>query len=454
EPLIFLEEPRARPKDAKLARLRDRLFRDAVPWQALGEVFSQLKRSPKLLRQVLLTNGYLYTDKPDLAALLSSGISLNQLFEEKELEVTRGTVTRRAVRHKDEYVWVDGADVGQPARLWLFDRVAPRGAALSEADHVAVGTLRDDLGADRIEIVRVVKGAALAHLFYGEESADAVLSVKQGQLALECEVAPSLEKRRVEGLRAMNKRRRAVLARLHQSVMQQVEEGLPFDEPKTEEGQQDGKLRNEWRTAYLAGQLEFEFNGDKYPVFGRGGAARTPQVCVDFITDSWERMAGTRWARRNEGRARVVGRLDFNAVDIANRRSVENLINFAVAHPDWFDLMLIPETERVPFATRSVFFRRLYDLRADFQPGDVVAILGPRDDEKLHYHSFFVLADDPFTSMPMLVASNAGRPRIRTWEGEMQNAPRRSIMARIRPRLEWLEQIIGIEAGAATVAKL
>ena len=44
--------------------------------------------------------------------------------------------------------------------------------------------------------------------------------------------------------------------------------------------------------------------------------------------------------------------------------------------------------------------------------------------------------------MPILLASNAGRPRIRTWEGEMRAAPRRSIHTRIRPRLDWLEQVI------------
>ena len=73
-----------------------------------------------------------------------------------------------------------------------------------------------------------------------------------------------------------------------------------------------------------------------------------------------------------------------------------------------------------------------------------MAILGLRDDERMHYHSFIVVSDDPLTGMPTAVAANAGRPRIRNWEAEMQNAPRRSIIARIRPRLEWLEALAGI----------
>jgi hypothetical protein len=74
-----------------------------------------------------------------------------------------------------------------------------------------------------------------------------------------------------------------------------------------------------------------------------------------------------------------------------------------------------------------------------------VAILGPRDDEKLHYHSFFIVDADPLSGMPTELAANAGRPRIRSWEGEMQSAPRRSILARIRPRPIWLEALVAPE---------
>ena len=71
----------------------------------------------------------------------------------------------------------------------------------------------------------------------------------------------------------------------------------------------------------------------------------------------------------------------------------------------------------------------------------MVAIYGLRDDGKMHYHSFFVYSSDPVTGVPSLVAANAGRPRIRPWESEMLTAPQRSIHARIRPKLEWLEAI-------------
>jgi hypothetical protein len=44
--------------------------------------------------------------------------------------------------------------------------------------------------------------------------------------------------------------------------------------------------------------------------------------------------------------------------------------------------------------------------------------------------------------MPTLLASNAGHPRIRTWEKELRSSPRRSIRSRVRPRLRWLESIV------------
>lgn len=39
-----------------------------------------------------------------------------------------------------------------------------------------------------------------------------------------------------------------------------VGEALPFDEPKTEEGQQDGNLRPAWRWAYTHGWDSYTFN--------------------------------------------------------------------------------------------------------------------------------------------------------------------------------------------------
>jgi len=448
EPVVFLQRPVAETLPADLTQLRERLHtQDRAAGRALHAVLTQLKHHPKQLRQVVLTDGYLYAETPGLALTLTH-LTLSRLFDEQEIDVTRGHETRRALKKNREYVWADGAESGRPAQLWLFDRISVHGEPLSPPKHVDVNDLRRRTYANRIELEHLTSHAVLATLFYGDQRVPALLTLDRGRLGIDCEVIQPDVVALVEAAQSMNQRRERVLERFRSVISEQVTEELPFDEPKTEEGQQDGQLRIQWRNAYQRGLQVFEFNGDEYPVFGPRGIPRIPQVCIDFITDSWERMAGTRWAKQGERRLRHVGRLDFDAMTIENRRRVGNLIDYAVVHPEWFEAMLIPAPERVAFADRSGFFRRLFEQRANFQPGDVVAILGPRDDEKLHYHSFFIVATDPVTSMPTLVAANAGRPRIRTWEGEMQNAPRRSIVARIRPKLEWLESIVGLENGS------
>jgi hypothetical protein len=232
-------------------------------------------------------------------------------------------------------------------------------------------------------------------------------------------------------------------------IKEQVDEALPFDEPKTEDGQQDGRLRPEWRNAYLNGSSSFEFNGDRYAVFDSVGRPRPPQVCIDFVLDTFERAGGTWWQRRDLGRQRVLGRLKFDDPGLANRRSVERFIDFARANGESFDVYEPPPEARVPLRNRALFFAELYRARAEFKRGDIVAILGPREDEKLHYHSFLIVDADPLSGMPTELAANAGRPRIRSWEGEMQNAPRRSILARIRPRPVWLEALMPPQTGAS-----
>jgi hypothetical protein len=446
EPVVFLEPPEPGAMSAAIAELRARLFTDPAPWAAFAEAFERFRKRPSELRQVLLTDGYLYAEQPTTAALLASAVALSQLFSEKELLVVRGDRALHATRVGADYLWADGPERGERARLWLLDRVSVLSEKLGPNKHVSLSGLQ--LGTSSIEIERLTTGAVLARLRYGALSVPAVFALNEGRLTLECESISDAARSEVEAGRSSAERWARVLGELSARVTEQVEEALPFDEPKTEEGQQDGKLRPEWRSAYLRGSSNFTFNGDRYSVFDLDGRPRTPQVCVDFIVDTWERMAGTRWLSREEGRGRRLGRLDFGELGIENRRSVEQLIEFARSRPDWFDLLEVPEGERVPFLGRRRFFQRLFERRSEFRPGDVVAILGPRDDERLHYHSFFILAADPVSGMPTLVAANAGRPRIRNWEAELESAPRRSIVARIRPRLAWLERLVGISGQA------
>jgi hypothetical protein len=85
------------------------------------------------------------------------------------------------------------------------------------------------------------------------------------------------------------------------------------------------------------------------------------------------------------------------------------------------------------------FFEALARDADKYRRGDVVFIYGLRDDEKFHFHSFLVDEKDPVTGIPTVLLANAGPPQARSWEGEMQNAPLRKIVARMRVRREILE---------------
>lgn len=444
EPVLFLSAPTAGALGAEETALRARLFADgASPWTAFADVYEHLRGRPRALRAVLLSDGYLFAAQPGLGVLFSSGVALDHLFREPDLVIERGDKVLHARRDHGTYRWVDGPARGDPARLWLFDRVRVTGEPQRPPLHVSFRALAEELGTTRIEVERATSKGVLARLHYGEVDTRAVLRVEEARAALDCEEVPPGEEARIAAARSTGRRHGRILAELRTRIAEQIDEGLPFDEPKTEEGQQDGKLRPEWRTAYMQRQEKFTFNGDEYSVFDSAGRPRLPQVCVDFVLDTWERMAETRWLRRDEGRGRRVGRLDVSALGMENQRSVEQFIEFARSHPEWFDLLEIPEHDRIPFSNRKRFFRRLVEEPGRFRPGDVVAILGPRDDERLHYHSFFIVDADPLSGMPTVLAANAGRPRQRSWEAELENAPRRGIVARIRPRLAWLETLVG-----------
>jgi hypothetical protein len=411
-------------------------------------VVGKVRRSPELARAVFLRDGYLYTENPELAALYGS-LTLSLLFREPELLIVRGAEELRARRLNDgDYEYTNGDERGRRAKLLLFDRVASANASLGPARHVDVRGLSKELGFDELSIERATAQQLAVQARYGALRVPMLLGIAEGKLSLLCE-AKGAEGALVQSLRARAARALQAQDRLISVIKEQVDEGLPFDEPKTEDGQQDGKLRPEWRNAYLNGSSSFEFNGDRYAVFDASGRPRPPQVCIDFVLDTFERASGTWWQARGQGRQRVLGRLQFDDAALENRRSVERFIDFARSHGESFDVYEPPPEARVPLRNRALFFAELYRARAQFQRGDIVAILGPREDEKLHYHSFLIVDADPVSGMPTELAANAGRPRIRSWEGEMQNAPRRSILARIRPRALWLEALLPPETGVS-----
>jgi hypothetical protein len=443
EPVIFLRAPAFDERTGSpVARaLRAELASAEKPAYAFERALLRTKKSPELAREVFLTEGYLYTESPELAALFVSYLALGLLFREPDLRLARGADVWTVRRRGADYVYADGPEQGQRAALLLFDRVFLPGHDPGAGLHVDVRQAAARALADELRIDRLTASGAVGALRFGDDWVPALFSKQDGSLALQCERIPLALTVAVDQARDRARRRARVTDMLSRVVQQELDEGLPFDEPKTEQGQQDGQLRPAWLRAYLDGRDRYTFNDDQYWVFDERGRPHVPQVCIDFVMDTFERSSGSWFRPRGEPREHMRGKLNFDDFQLDNRRSVGTFTTFAAAHPEWFQVTETAPDKRIPFYDRAGFFGDLYARRSEYRTFDIVTIFGLRSDGKLHYHSFFVADVDPLTGMPIAVVANAGRPRIRSWENEMQNAPERAILAHIRPKLPWLEAI-------------
>jgi hypothetical protein len=444
EPVIFTRAPRfdERKASPEARALRDDLATDPHPSQAFERVLIRVRKRPELAREVFLTEGYLYSESAELGALYVDYLALGLLFRQPELSLARGREVWTLVRHDGDYEYKAGPERGQRARLLLFDRVFVAGSEPGPALHLDVRAVAAQSLADELRLDRLTDTGALGALRFGADWLPAALKRSGDALELSCErVSPTLADS-VAQARALAKRRARVTDVLSRVVANEVDEGLPFDEPKTEEGQQDGQLRPAWRRAYLDGRNSYTFNDDQYWVFDGRGRPHVPQVCIDFVMDTLERSSGGWFRARGERRELAPGKLNFDEFKLDNRRSVETFISFTAAHPEWFEVTETPPEARIGFWDHDAFFADIFAHRDEYRPFDIVTIFGLRSDGKLHSHSFFVADRDPVTGMPIAVAANAGRPRIRSWENEMQNAPQRAIRAHIRPKLMWFEATV------------
>ncbi len=510
EPVLFWRTPQEADNGNKeVITLRQRLKLGPNPGYALHSLYGVVKSRPEIARALLLREGYLYAEDPELATAMVHVVELHHLFRSPVLYIQRGAEVLRLEKAPKGfwYEYTSGPERGRRARLFLLDRVAETEAELSRPLHYELRSLAYRLGFEQLKVTRLTEGGLIAELRYGDLWVKSVLRASGAELTLECEAgsrrealsarseadeapraasgsaadeapraasgseadeapraatgsaadeapraassseaddAAAVEARREElaAVRALIKRRAALMRVKQRAIAQQVEEALPFDEPRTEIGQQDGNLRPAWIWAFNHGWDSYTFNDDGYAVFDASGRPLIPQVCIDFITDTLERTSGTWWTARTDARQRVRGLLDFNELGVKNRRSVQVVADFAYEHPELFDVYELPAEERHPFIFRGRFFGYLYEHRDRFRVGDVVTIHGPRNNGVVSWHSFFIYETDPITGMPTLVAGNAGKPRIRTWENELRSSPRRSIKHRLRPRLEWLESFV------------
>ncbi len=461
EPLVLLREP-APKADAELspgALASRRAFEKGRPGGRVAELARKHKRDPRGLRDLVLREGYVYSSNPHDALGLVTALTVADLFDEPEVWMARGSwvhALRRETRQREVvYRFVDGPEAGRAADLLFGDRIALRREDLGAPLHRDMSSLADDLGFDRARITHRTAGALVAELRFGRRWAKAVLGAEGAAVRLRCLAEDVPVREEVKAFREADAPRRRALAKMHELVTDQVRAGLRFDRPEGEPtADRDGQLRPHWATAYFQGRTSFEFEGTALPVFDSKGNVWPPQVCVDFILDTFERMSGTWYSPQGAKPARLKGKLDFNDIGIPNRRAVLAFADFAEDQPELFEVRRWKGEERIQFGERSRFFAYLEEHADEVRMGDVVAIHGLKRDDRIHQHAILVDRTDPLTGFPYGLADQMKRPRRRTWEGIMAEAPKRSLLYRVRPTAALIEKMTPADAPAEPQASL
>jgi hypothetical protein len=445
EPVLFVKTPDYVAEEiTPMVKSYRRLLTKASPWNAVETTFKNFGKLPGYARQTLLKDGYLYADDPALAFALVQLVSPDDLFGHDKIWIERGEKVLHAERRHGRYYYSDGPSVGDPVHLLVFDRIGS-GDPTPNPLHRDLRSLRYRLHFDRMDVRHITEQRIVADLHYGNVSVPTLLSSEGARLNLECEVIDPGAKAQIVAFREVANRRQRVTQVLRGSMLEEIIDGLPFDEPKHEYGHQlDGSLRRNWRSGYFGRQATYNFNGDKYLVFNKRGNPLVPQVCVDFITDTIERASGTWYRGKGEQPGKSKGGWDFGTeLDKPWLRRAPEFVAYVSEHEDWFDVKNPPKSEQIQLRERSQLIDYFKTHRADYQPGDIVIIKGrtPWDRRTMHYHSFFIYDTDPISGLPLVIVGNAGRPSVRAWEIEARRTPKRMIQHRLRPSLEWLETI-------------
>jgi len=449
EPVFFVRAPRAAPDlGPKVLKLRNKLAQSDSAWRTVKSLRRKLSGRKAHARRVFLTEGYLYSEDPKLAFALVSQVRLRDLFDAPRVWIQRGERTLTAkLQGKKQYVFADGLETGQRVRLLHLDRVGT--GELPSALHRDFRSLRCRLFFERPKVRHHTAEFIVADLRYGDLWIPTVLRSDGPRLRLVAEVVEPSQSEPLRSVRQRLEKKMRAVEQMRLAMRGQIRERLPFDEPKTEKGQEDGKLRGLWREAYLAGRSRYSCNGDYYNVFNGRGRPLVPQVCIDFITDTFERAGGS-WYRGKAAkrRERTTGKLELAALGLKDDRRTPSFIRFARQREDLFEVLSFPANRRIEVGHKERFFRWLAQNVDAFAPGDIVLIRGPipRDPDHEHSHTFFIYEIDPITGVPIAVAGNAGHANLWTWETEARRAPHRTLRTRIRPRLEWLQSFLATDS--------
>jgi hypothetical protein len=392
------------------------------------------------LRAQVLREGYLYSEDPLEAYALVRELTLDDLFSEPTIFLQRGrtlhTLEREYARleRRHRYLHADGPEKGREGKLYLFDRVGiDRQAVVSSPLHRDLRALRDRAGFDRMRVEHHGEHALVATLRFGSRWVGALIEARGPELELACLDAESSVRSEVEAFVAGDAARRRAVASLQRTIGLMVEEKMPFDRPRdAPDHLSDGQLRPHWEWAYRRGHGGFARDEKGYGLFDAAGRPHPPQTCVELVLDTFERASGTWYRPAGEPREKIIGALDFSELGIGNRSGVLAFEKFAESKPELYETRRFDE--RVPFADREAFFEHLVAKADWFQPGDVVAIQGPKPDGYVHQHAILIEDIDPLTGMPHALFDQMKHPRRRSWEMIMGEAPRRALLYHLHPK--------------------
>ncbi len=146
EPVLFVKAPEYAPSsDVAVRRYRRSIERASYPWDVVRSIVPRFLDHPEHGRQVLLRDGYLYAETPELAFALVDHVRAQHLFASEHIFIQRGELTLSAARGSDgKYRYTNGPEAGKTVRLLLLDRVGagtPPPALLGDVGGVALAFL-------------------------------------------------------------------------------------------------------------------------------------------------------------------------------------------------------------------------------------------------------------------------------------------------------------------------
>lgn len=429
DPVLFLTWPDERPRSAEAEALRSELEHTSHPSRDLRRFLDAHEGEHTLLREVLLSDGYLFSDRPGLAVALSSSVGVADLFDAPRLYRARDGVVDVLDHTDGGYVETDGST----ATLRLNDRVSDDESTLAAPLGLDLEVVREESGALRTIPTAIGATAASFELVFPDESRRPALALlRGGRTELVCIGGDT---RTLEATRTDAARFAASHELLVEAARALVEERPRFDEPSDEpEGvQEDGELRPAWTRAYLRGEDSFVYGTVEYPVFDRRGRPIPPEVCIDFLFDAWERGSGTWYRTDREAPGRTRGTIDVGGVGGVPRRNLTGLLDYTETDASIFDRYDVAPENRVALGEGAAYAHAIARTADAFREGDALIVYGLRlQDNRLHHHALLVIRSEPVTGVPMIVADNQGRPQFRSLSGAMEAAPLRSIHHRLR----------------------